>query len=120
MKYWFFILALLGVCKFVNAQAIITDEKIEVLFNSTLTMEDLETIQSKMAAQNIDLEYELLGFSKRGRLKNISFNVDFKDGSNGSASTGLRNLSRSSRMGFRKYYTNNAPYRFMVGRIEKD
>ncbi len=102
MQYWFIILALLGVCSFATAQASITEQKIEVLFNSTLTMENLEIIQADMATQNIDLQYESLTFSKAGKLESISFKVDYNDGSFGTASS--RKLSPKSRMGFRRVF----------------
>ncbi len=119
MKYWVIFGAFLCACSFVSAQVTITDEKVEVIFNSKLSMQDLERIQAEMTAQNIDLHYESLAFTKKGKLKHISFEVDFNDGNSGSAYTGAIGLKRRSRFGFRKYYADNAPYSCIIGSIGK-
>lgn len=92
------------------------NERIEVIFNSTLKFNDLVKIKLDMAEKGISLMYRELKFNKNGKLISIDFKVDCNDGFSGSAHQ--NSLSTQSKIGFYRDYSDNTSSPFGTGRID--
>jgi hypothetical protein len=91
------------------------DKRVEVLFNRTMEFADIVKIKLEVAQKGIVLDYQKLLFDENGKLKEISFKVDCKDGFSGSASNGK--LTNYSKFGFFRDYSPSAPLPFGTGKF---
>jgi hypothetical protein len=89
--------------------------KVEVFFQQYHTKDILMNIQAEMAAMDIILEYTHMAFDAEGRLKELKFTVDCKDGFKGSAATD--NIPKDQSFGFVRDYRQDAQYAFEVGSL---
>jgi len=117
MKYLlcFMLLIILSISVTAQHGVRIEKELIEISFNSTMNMEDLESIQSKLKQKGIDLDYKKTAFNKNSKLSSISFKVDCNDEFSGSASQSF--LTENSRFGFRRDYTEKVKTPFKIGSL---
>jgi len=89
--------------------------KLEIIFSSLLTFNDLVTIKNDLQSAGITLDYSKIEFDQSFKLKRISFHVDCNDGFNGFASEEI--LTDESRIGFYRDYSENAKSPFGIGKI---
>jgi hypothetical protein len=82
------------------------NRRVEVIFNRKLVKKDLDEIQRKLFMRAIMLQYDHLDFDKKGRLVDIKFSVDCKDGFSGRAET--TGLTKKSKFGFFRDYAADA------------
>jgi len=94
----------------------ITDERIELIFNSEMKSDDLDLIQKKLAEKNITIDFTKEEYDKEGYLMKVTFEVDCNDGFSGSASS--RWLTKRSNLGFYRDYRSEAIKVFGTGRIK--
>ncbi|MBC7851525.1 MAG: hypothetical protein H7Y31_17405 [Chitinophagaceae bacterium] len=116
----FLSLALLVIQLNVNGQeknVIISKDRVEVIFNSKLDLDQVIKIKSDLSAKNIELKFLRLEFTEAGKLIGIKFTVDFKDGHKGGAAN--VKLNEDSRFGFyRDFVSLTDP--FSAGNIEDE
>jgi hypothetical protein len=95
-----------------------TDDKkaIEVVFNHTLSFNDLVKMKLDLAEKGIVLSYKRLIFDENYKLQGISYHVTI-EGYGGSDD--VDNLSDKSRMGFYRDYSKNAKYPFACGNLDQ-
>lgn len=87
-------------------------DRVEVLFNNSMTIEYLVDIKKEMLDNNIILNYKSLDFDDEGYLKSIEISVDCADGYSGSAKT--KNVNKKL-FGFYRDYSGEIP--FDIGEI---
>lgn len=97
-----------------NAQSA---RRMEVLFSNTHTKTDLMNIKAELGAQKILLEYTHTAFDANGRLTEIAFTVDFRDGFKGSASTDKVPAADEGKFGFFRDTRAGAKTPFGTGAI---
>ena len=90
-------------------------KRIEVVFHKGLRRMDLDRIKAEMAQQDITVTYHNLEFSRRGKLKEISFTVKTNDGYEGSSSSKLLGLAP---VGFMRDFSEDAKISFSVGTLK--
>jgi len=83
----------------------ISNDLIKVVFDASLTQENLDAIQEKMKELCITLNYKETKFKKNGKLKYISFEVDCNDGFSGGGSQQF--ILNQLHVGFYRDYRNN-------------
>jgi N-acetylmuramoyl-L-alanine amidase len=92
---------------------LIIKNKVEIIFDPSMTLAVLEKIKAGLKKGKIDLNFEKLEFdSADGKLSFIKFSVDCNDGFKGSA--GL-SLSKDKKIGFYRDYVPRADSPFGVG-----
>lgn len=92
-------------------------QKIEIIFNRTLTFGSLASIKQMLLDKKIRLDYRSLEFDERGYLTSISFQVRFPDGFSGSAEN--NHLTQKSKFGFiREYSTLPEKVPLVTGDLE--
>ncbi|MFN0013883.1 MAG: hypothetical protein ACKVU2_04990 [Saprospiraceae bacterium] len=93
--------------------------KVEVYFQQYHTKDMLMNIKAEMASMNVALEYTHMAFDNTGHLTELSFNVDFKDGFKGEASS--VSIPKGAVFGFVRDYRKGAEVAFQAGNLlEKD
>jgi len=117
MKYLLLVFVLFALHGFSQQGLIIEKEFIQASFNSTMTMEDLNSVKDKLHDAGIDIHYNYATFKRSGRLSSLSFVVDCKDGYKGSASQKF--ILRNSQFGFFRDSRENAKIYFKVGSLKK-
>jgi hypothetical protein len=95
-----------------------TDDKkaIEVVFNHTLSFNDLVKMKLDLAEKGIVLSYRRLLFDENYKLQGISYHVTI-EGYGGADD--VDNLLDNSRMGFYRDYSKNAKYPFACGNLNQ-
>ena len=88
------------------------EEEVIVVFDRTMSFEDLVDIRLDLKKKGVDLTYNNLTFDGLKRLKGISFMVDFNDGFSGGAG---KSKLRGKSFGFFRDYKSKIP--FGVGNI---
>ena len=118
MKYFISLILVVLSSMSASAQEGVKIEKdlIEVAFNSTMDLEDLESIQRKLLKKGVELKYKETTFYENGNLSSISFKVDFSDGFKGSASRSF--LTKKTRFGFRRDYSKKTKTPFKTGNLD--
>lgn len=91
------------------------NSKLEIIFSSKLTINDLVTIKNDLQSAGITLEYSKVEFDQSFKLKSISFYINCNDGFNGFASDEIP--TDKSRIGFYRDYSENAESPFGIGKI---
>lgn len=81
-------------------------KRIVVTFSNVLKSKHLDKIKTELAQTGIMLQYDHLDFDKKGRLVDIKFSVDCKDGFSGSGET--TGLTKKSKFGFFRDYAADA------------
>jgi len=89
--------------------------KVEVFFQQYHNKEILMNIKAEMASMNILLDYTHMAFDAEGRLKELSFTVDCKDGFKGSAASD--NIPKDQSFGFVRDYRKDAQSAFVAGSL---
>lgn len=87
---------------------------LEVSFDNTMQLKDLEKVKRYMKKKGITLRYKSLAFDEEGGLKSLTIKVDCHDGIKGSAST----CELNGRWGFFRDYREEAPVGFGIGTLE--
>jgi N-acetylmuramoyl-L-alanine amidase len=94
---------------------LIIKNKVEVVFDASMTLAVLEKIKAGLKKENIDLNFEKLGFNPvDGKLSFIKFHVDCHDGFKGSAEYPI---SSNKKIGFYRDYDPRAESSFGIGDI---
>jgi hypothetical protein len=92
---------------------LIIKNKVEIIFDPSMTLAVLEKIKAGLKKGKIDLNFEKLEFdSADGKLSFIKFSVDCNDGFKGSAGF---SLSKDKKIGFYRDYVPRADSPFGVG-----
>jgi hypothetical protein len=91
-------------------------KNIMVVFNHTLTFNDLVKMKLDLSEKGITLSYRRLVFDENYRLQGITYNVRL-DGYGGGDE--VDNLSDESRVGFYRDYSKNAKYPFACGNLDQ-
>ena len=97
------------------APPLIIKNRVEIIFDASMTLAVLEKIKAGLKKEKIDLNFEKLEFDPTdGKLSFIKFSVDCHDGFKGSA--GLP-ISKDKKIGFYRDYDPRADSPFGVGDI---
>lgn len=95
------------------APPVIIKNKVEIVFNASMTLAVLEKIKAGLKKEKIDLDFEKLEFNPfDGKLSFIKFHVDCHDGFKGSAEYPISN---NKKIGFYRDYSQNVESPFGVG-----
>ena len=86
-----------------------------VIFNHTLTYNDIVTIKQDLSKKEIILTYRRLVFDENSKLQGISYEV--RCGKYGGGDD-VDNLTNESRIGFYRDYSKNAPKDFICGNLK--
>jgi hypothetical protein len=89
--------------------------KIEAFFVHNHTKTDLMNIKAELSSMNISLEYTHMAFDADGRLTELAFDVDCKDGFKGSAKSDA--VPSDLSFGFIRDYRKTATSAFSVGNL---
>ncbi len=89
--------------------------KVEAFFQQYHTKDILMNIKAEMAAMDIILDYTHMAFDAEGRLKELSFTVDCKDGFKGSGES--TNIPKDQSFGFVRDYRKGSEVPFRVGSL---
>jgi len=87
--------------------------RIEVIISNQLEFNDLVKIKLDLSQKEIVMNYKKLEFDKNGKLQEIDFSVDCKDGFQGEAFN--NNLTNQSHFGFFRDYSTDAKTPFGTG-----
>lgn len=91
----------------------IIKNKVEIIFDPSMTLTVLEKIKAGLKKEKIDLDFEKLEFNPvDGKLSFIKFHVDCHDGFKGSAEYPISN---NKKIGFYRDYNQNVESPFGVG-----
>lgn len=90
--------------------------RVEVFFQHSHTLTDLNNIKAELGAQKILVDYTHMEFDDEGHLKALKFTVDCQDGYNGSASTD--EVPSDLTFGFIRDYRADVAVPFSVGNIK--
>jgi hypothetical protein len=93
----------------------VTEDRLEVVFSTSQTAEDLKQIATELSEREIKLEYKGQ-FDSDGLLTGIDFTVDYGDGFKGSAKTNW--LGLSGKFGFFRDYSPGAEIVVFVGKLK--
>ncbi|MBK9336684.1 MAG: hypothetical protein IPM98_08835 [Lewinellaceae bacterium] len=91
--------------------------KIETYFVHNHTKTDLMNIREELSSMNITLEYTHIAFDADGRLTELAFEVDCKDGFKGSAKSDA--VPSDLSFGFVRDYRKDATSAFSVGNLKE-
>jgi len=97
-----------------------TENRLEVVFSNSLTLDSLITIKNKLKNKGILLKYKKLEFDNTDHLSGISGEVIFyKDGNRGNfAMYMLDSANKDKNIGFYIDYSKNAKIPFGIGTIK--
>lgn len=94
---------------------VIIKNKVEIVFNASMTLAVLEKIKAGLKKEKIDLDFEKLEFNPfDGKLSFIKFHLDCHDGFKGSAEYPISN---NKKIGFYRDYIQNVESQFGVGMV---
>jgi hypothetical protein len=92
---------------------VIIKNKVEIVFDPSMTLAELEKIKTGLRKEKIYLNFEKLAFNPvDGKLNFIKFHVDCQDGFKGSAEYPISN---NKKVGFYRNYDSKAKSSFGIG-----
>lgn len=83
------------------------NDRIEVVFSNDLTKDDLMKLKEDLLSlAKITIQYDVLDYNRKGKIKNIRFSVDCHDGFEGEY--GIDKVSDDFKFGFYRDYRPGA------------
>ncbi|MCR8669132.1 N-acetylmuramoyl-L-alanine amidase [Aestuariibaculum sp. M13] len=94
--------------------------RIQVVFTSEQTFENLVFIKNRLKEQGITLTYKEVKFDDKDKLESINYSVDCSDGFKGSyAINQLNSVNQNKRIGFYRDYSESTKTPFFIGNLKK-